>query len=249
MSTPSTDVILTMRETAQALIDRRSIRDRDALLGHLVVSAVNLVPAATGGGLTRTHERTVSSSHATTELVQKLDDLQNRLQEGPCVSAADHPPDDGFVIACDLDGTDAQRWPRFAPYALEAGVHSMLSTAVVSERGGPRSALNLYSDQPEAFDTTDLVTAGLFATQAGTLLYGADHTAHLTVAVESRDIIGQAKGILMERFTLDEEEAFAMLVESSQNTNMKLVDVARWLAGEAKQRRDSARHQRSDDKT
>ncbi|MEJ2888436.1 ANTAR domain-containing protein [Actinomycetospora aeridis] len=230
-----------MRETAQDLIDQRSIRNRDTLLGQLVVSAVKLVPAAIGGGLTRTHERTVSSNHATTEVVQKLDELQSRLQEGPCVSAADDPPANGAFVACDMQGADAERWPRFAPYAVEAGVYSMLSTSVVSERGGPRSALNLYSDQPEAFDTSDVVTAGLFATQAGTLLYGADHTANLSVALESRDVIGQAKGILMERFTLDEEEAFAMLVESSQNTNLKLAAVASWLVSEAKTRRDNAR--------
>jgi AmiR/NasT family two-component response regulator len=65
------------------------------------------------------------------------------------------------------------------------------------------------------------------------LLHGADHAARLGHALETRDVIGQAKGILMERFTVDDEEAFRLLVTSSQDTNMKLVDVARWLTGEA----------------
>ena len=240
MSIPGSDLVVALRDAAQDLINKRSIRDRDTLLGQLVVSAVSLVPAATGGGLSRTHDRDVQTSHATTTTVYELDRLQGRLGEGPCISAADDPPPEGFLLASDLQGRDAERWPRFAPYAVEAGVRSMLSSSVVSERGSPRAALNLYSDRPDAFDTTAILTAGLFATQAGALLYDADHAAHLGVAVASRDVIGQAKGILMERFTLDGAEAFEMLVNSSKQTNMKLVDVARWLTDEATQRRRDA---------
>jgi hypothetical protein len=248
MSTPDTDLVLTLRDTAQDLISQRSIRDQDTFLGQLVVAAVSLVPRARGGGLTRTRDQEVTSSHATTGTVQELDDLQTRLHEGPCVSAADDPPGDGFFLARDLDGSDAARWPRFASHAVEAGIRSVLSTSVISERSGPRTALNLYADEPDAFDSTSIVTAGLFATQVGGLLYGADHAAHLSAAVASRDVIGQAKGILMERFVLDDGEAFEMLVKSSQDTNMKLAAVApsgssttRSAAG------PSARHRRRDD--
>jgi AmiR/NasT family two-component response regulator len=62
------------------------------------------------------------------------------------------------------------------------------------------------------------------------LLYGANHARHLSQALESRDLIGQAKGILMERYRVNSEQAFRMLASSSQNTNIKLVEVARWLA-------------------
>ncbi|MEJ2890909.1 ANTAR domain-containing protein [Actinomycetospora aeridis] len=241
MGTPDINLVHTMRDAAQGLIDMRSIRDRDTLLSQLIVSAVGLVPAATGGGLSRTNNREIQTSHATTHAVYELDQLQNRLEEGPCISAALDPPADGCLLARDLQGSDAHRWPRFAPYAVEAGVHSMLSTSVVSERGGVRSALNLYSGQRDAFDATAVVTAGLFATQVGALLYGADHAAHLGIAVASRDVIGQGKGVLMERFTLDPDEAFEMLVQSSQQTNMKLVDVAQWLVDEAIERRAATR--------
>jgi AmiR/NasT family two-component response regulator len=71
--------------------------------------------------------------------------------------------------------------------------------------------------------------AGLFGTQAGLLIYGSNQAVHLQYALESRDLIGQAKGILMERFKVDDSAAFEMLVRSSQDTNIKLVDVARWL--------------------
>ena len=76
------------------------------------------------------------------------------------------------------------------------------------------------------------MTAGLFATQASLLLYGADSTAEITRALANRDVIGQAKGILMERFGLSDQAAFEMLVTSSQRTNLKLVEVARWLTTE-----------------
>jgi len=94
-----------------------------------------------------------------------------------------------------------------------------------------RAALNLYSAEVDAFDESARTLAGLFGLQAAVLLYGADQASHLSLAVESRDLIGQAKGILMERFDVDDQTAFQMLVRSSQDTNVKLIDVARWLTG------------------
>ena len=107
----------------------------------------------------------------------------------------------------------------------------------LSLHGRRRSALNLYSRDPGVFDASAELTAGLFGVQAATLLHGADHAADLGHALASRDVIGQAKGILMERFTVDDDEAFHMLVRSSQDTNMKLVEVSRWLQGEARRSR------------
>ena len=89
----------------------------------------------------------------------------------------------------------------------------------LSLHGRRRSALNLYGHEAEVFDPSAELTAGLFGIQAATLLHGADHAAHLGHALETRDVIGQAKGILAERFTVDDDEAFQMLVDSSQDTN------------------------------
>jgi hypothetical protein len=110
----------------------------------------------------------------------------------------------------------------------------------LSLHGRRRSALNLYSRTPDVFDASAELTAGVFGLQAAALLHGADHAAELGKALDSRDVIGQAKGILMERFTVDDDEAFQLLVSSSQDTNMKLVDVAHWLTGEARARRAEA---------
>ncbi|MEJ2889620.1 GAF and ANTAR domain-containing protein [Actinomycetospora aeridis] len=231
------DLVVALRAASQDLIAKRSIRDRDVLLTQLVASAVTLVPPAVGGGLSRTEDRAVRSSHATTNAIEELDRLQNTLDEGPCIEAADHPPENGVMLTRDLAGVDAGRWPRFAPRAVEAGFRSMLSVSLTGPPNGRRAALNLYSDTPDAFDETAIVTAGLFANQAAALVYGADHAHDLSVALASRDVIGQAKGILIERFSVDADEAFAMLVRSSQDTNMKLFDVARWLVDETEQQR------------
>jgi hypothetical protein len=106
-----------------------------------------------------------------------------------------------------------------------------MSTTLTNE-GGIRGALNLYSKNPNAFDEHSRTMAGLFGVQCALLLVGASQAANLQKAVVSRDVIGQAKGILMERFKVNDEGAFQMLVRTSQDTNMKLVAVAHWLTSE-----------------
>ena len=110
----------------------------------------------------------------------------------------------------------------------------------LSLHGRRRSAVKLYSPPPHVFDAAAELTGGRFGLHAATQLHGADHAADLGKALESRDTIGQAKGVLMEPFTVDDDEAFQMLVSSSQDTNVKLVDVVHWLVAEARTRRAQA---------
>jgi hypothetical protein len=231
-------LVKSLRGAAEQLTENRSIRDLEVTLTKLVHAAVATIPHAVGGGISRTEQGTVRSSHATDGGIYALDELQSALGQGPCITAADDPPTDGVVTANDLAGTDADRWPDFAPRCVEADYRSMMSVQL-SLHGSRRSALNLYGHEPDVFDSSAELTAGLFGVQAATLLHGAEHASELGKAVESRDVIGQAKGILMERFTVDDDEAFQMLVNSSQETNIKLVGVAHWLVEEARSRRVS----------
>lgn len=155
----------------------------------------------------------------------------------------DRPPDSGgdgrrFSTAVKVDDLATEthrggRWPRFAAEALRNGIVSMLSMPL-SGHQRPLRALNLYSDQLAAFDHATATIAALFADQAAVALYGAEHAATLNLAVATRDVIGQAKGILIERHHLASgDDAFAMLVEASQHANIKLRDVADWLVTEA----------------
>jgi ANTAR domain/GAF domain len=228
-------LVVALRRAAQKLVGRRSIRDLEQTFSEIVAAAVETVPGATAGGISVSEDGIVDSRNPTSRGISELDRLQGELHEGPCITALEEPADDGVVMAEDLAGPDATRWPRFAPAAVDSGYRSMLSIQLASG-GRMRAALNLYAAEPRVFDHDARITAGLFGVQAAMLLHGSEQAVHLSKAVDSRDVIGQAKGILMERFGVDESEAFQLLVESSQSTNLKLVDVARWLAGEANRR-------------
>jgi hypothetical protein len=238
MSTPERDrdLVTAMRTAARELARSRSIRDLEQTLHQIVVSAVATVPGVEAGSVSMTRDGRVETRQPTSDTVRKLDEAQGELYEGPCIQALDDRAGDGLVIATDFASDDAQRWPRFAPLAAEAGFRSLMSTQLTAEPAtgdGPRAALNLYSAEPDAFDERATVLAGIFGAQAAMLLYGAEHVGHLQRAVDNRDLIGRAKGILMERFNVDDAAAFQLLVKSSQDTNMKVTAVAQWLSDQA----------------
>jgi hypothetical protein len=221
-------LVIALRAAARELAQNRSIRDLEQTLAQIVSSAVATVPGVDAGSISMTEHGRIETRHPTSERIGKLDERQSELNEGPCITAIGDPPETGVVLAADFAGADAERWPRFAPLVVEAGYRALMSTQL-SIDGGVRAALNLYSATPDAYDAEARTLAGLFGIQAALVLYGSAQSVHLQNAVDSRDLIGQAKGILMERFSVDDETAFQMLVKSSQDTNMKLTAVARWL--------------------
>ena len=221
-------LVLAMRNAGRRLAQPRSIRDLEETLGQVVAAAVDTIPAVDAASISITQHGRIETRHPTSDLIRKLDELQSELHEGPCIRAIEDPPENGIVIAQDLAGDDGERWPQYAPHAVDAGYLGLMSTTLSTE-GGVRGALNLYSKNPNAFSERSRTLAGLFGVQAALLLYGSTQASHLQKAVDSRDLIGQAKGILRERFKVDGGGAFQMLVKSSQDTNIKLIEVARWL--------------------
>ncbi|WP_166659936.1 ANTAR domain-containing protein [Actinomycetospora succinea] len=169
----------------------------------------------------------------TTAAVRTLDRLQGDWYEGPCISAADHPPPVGYVLADDLDGLDAVRWPGFARYALDAGFHSILSVGLGSARGRA-GALNLYATRPNVFDAPAREVARFFAARAATLVHGAaatdvDARTGTDTARPSptgRDLIAQAVGILAGRTGVEVEAALDALVRVSDDTGLGMVEIA-----------------------
>jgi hypothetical protein len=223
------ELVVALRQAADHLA-RDSISDVEHVLTQIVASAAETVPGVDGGGISRSEAGTVQACHATDDAIRDLDQLQYTLRQGPGLDAAENPPASGVVVAHDFAGqTDNDRWPSFAPAAVQAGYHAVISAQLTSRGRGQRAALNLYSREPWVFTEQAHTIAALFAAQASLLLYGADQGVSLQRAVDSRDLIGQAKGILMERFGVDAGQAFEMLIASSQQTNIKLVDVAHWL--------------------
>jgi len=199
----------------------------DERLQQLTRAAVDNVPGANHVVLTmRQNSGELVSWAPTSRDVAQLDRLQVKHHEGPCVEAAEDPATRVIEVA-DLK-LAGERWPHFAPAAAERGVGSLLAYAMAPAGASP-GAVNFYSSEADGFDQLSKAIAGAFAVQAGIAVYGAKRIADLERAVASRDVIGQAKGILMERHSTDSERAFRMLVRASQDTNIKLVDVANWL--------------------
>ena len=120
---------------------------------------------------------------------------------------------------------DEQRWPRFASRAATLGAASMLSFQLYVE-GDNLGALNLYSGHPNGFDDESEQVGLLFASHAAVAFADARQLEHLSAAIATRDLIGQAKGILMERYSLDADQAFRVLTRISQHTNQRLHTIA-----------------------
>ncbi|MFC3765272.1 GAF and ANTAR domain-containing protein [Tenggerimyces flavus] len=180
-----------------------------------------MVPGAEEGSMSELRQRRTVVHRAASGAVAKLvDALMTEIGEGPCLDAAFGDR----VIRVD-DMTADGRWPTFTARAAEAGVRSMLSFPLYVQ-DNDLGALNLYAATPNAF-TDEAEHLGLiFATHAAITIAGAQRLGQLQGALASREVIGQAVGILIERHGIDTARAFATLVRYSQDTNRKLRDVA-----------------------
>jgi GAF domain-containing protein len=160
---------------------------------------------------------------ATAELARAVDQAQYEMGEGPCLDALyEHRT----VRLPDLAAEP--RWPKFAARARQVGAASMLAIQLYVQ-GQDLGALNLHSIRPDAFGDESEQVGLLFAAHAAVAMAGAQNDAHLNTALSHRDLIGQAKGILMERYKINAQDAFQLLVVTSQTTNIKLHDVADYL--------------------
>jgi len=165
----------------------------------------------------------------TDDLLLRVDATQYELREGPCYDAA---VDAAYVIASNL-GAD-ERYPNYGPKAVEEGIRAQIGVRLFDARSS-QGALNLYSTRVGAFDDLETLS-GLFAHQAGVAIAYAHHVENLEEAVRTRTTIGQAVGIVMERYQLDDERAFAFLARLSQQRNVKLRLVAEELIADVTRR-------------
>lgn len=165
---------------------------------------------------------------ATDPRAEQVDKIQYDTREGPCWVAATERKH--LVYTANTAADD--RWPAFSrKTAEEAGVFSLMACRlVVDEPPRALGALNIYGDQAGTFDHADQQVAMLLAAVAGVLLDAAQREAHLTAALESRGLIGQAMGILMAQSEISADEAFDQLRSASQRMNVKLRDLARSIA-------------------
>jgi GAF domain-containing protein len=186
-----------------------------------VVAAAVDVPGAGGAGVTisaRRHKPEVRA--ASDELVRTIEALQSEVGQGPSLEAGR----ERRTVRVDDVAADP-RWPCFAASAAAEGVGSMLSFPLFVH-ARHLGVLTLYSQSRAAFTPRSKDIGSVFAGHAAVAIASAQQEAGLRLAVDHRDLIGQAKGILMERHKLTADQAFRLLVRASQNTNVRLYDVA-----------------------
>jgi transcriptional regulator with GAF, ATPase, and Fis domain len=195
--------------------------DPDAMLEAIVAAAVAMIPGVEEGSISVVlARRQVGSQTPTGELPAQVDAIQEETQQGPCMDAAYQHQ----TVRVDNLATE-DRWPLFAQRASATGAASMLSLQLYVE-GDNLGALNLYARTPNAFTDESEQVGLLFAAHAAIAYAGVRKETQLAQALISRDVIGQAKGILMERYKISSERAFLLLTRVSQTSNRKLHDVA-----------------------
>lgn len=171
---------------------------------------------------------TVVTRAVTDALVYELDQLQYSQGEGPCLDAMG---ESRKVLAPRL--RSEQRWPRYVPVALKTGLRSQMAIQLGLDDMGTLGGLNMYSTTHDDIDEDAPALAELFAAHAAIALGSAREIETLNTALHTRKVIGQALGILMERYQLTEDRAFAFLLRASSTSNTKLNVVAQEIVLEA----------------
>lgn len=199
----------------------------DTVLASVTALAAQALPGCDAASISLLENGRPTTPVCSTDLALEVDESQYRNGEGPCLCAIESSQ----VVRVD-SYIDDGRWPQFAKEAMEQGVMSSLSFPL-RVGGEVLGALNLYSKQTHGFVGAE-DNGIVFARQASVTLTNAaavrkarDVAQNLTVALENRDIIGQAKGIIMVSEGLSPDQAFDVLRRASQRSNRKLHDVAR----------------------
>lgn len=219
------DLEQSVAEIALALFAPRTV---SGVLQRIVDEAATAVEGCDLAGLLLRRDGEISTAAYSDPQVIEVDALQASTGEGPCLDVA---TSGGTLYAIDL--ADDARWPHFGPAGVAAGIRSVYAVQVSARRS---SVLNLYSRLPAAFGATDRAKALILAALAGLALASAEEReddwqreVNLEAALATREVIGQAQGILMERERITAAEAFNTLRRASQHLNIKLRDVAQHL--------------------
>jgi GAF domain-containing protein len=195
--------------------------DSATLVSQIVGEAVRIVPAAREAGLIVTDpDRNLNTVFASGPAPRELDDLQIRLGTGPCLTAARKQ-----IVVRMHDVAADTRWPEFCRAAQQCAVGSMLCVPLFVD-DQMLGTLSFYGGKPDAFRNGAEPAARVLATLAAVALADSSHRERIERALGNRDLIGQAKGIIMCRYGVHADEAFEVLRRRSQRTNRKLLAVA-----------------------
>jgi len=219
-------------DTIRRLSASLSPGDLDHTLESITAAAVAVLPGVHYASITVKHaDGSLHTAAPTDDMLLGVDAAQYELREGPCYAAA---TDELYVSSPNL-AADA-RFPRYAAMAVKAGIRAQAGVRLFdTPKPAAQGALNLYSRDVGSF--TDLsVVSQLFAHQAAVALDYARQVENLQEAVQTRQAVGRAVGIVMERYGLTEERAFAFLARVSQARNVKLREIAAEMVSDAETR-------------
>ena len=195
----------------------------------IVRSAAEALPHFDHVGIgTKDGEEPMQTRAASSDLVRQLDDIQNTVGEGPCLESLQGTE---VIVAPHIH--HEQRWPKYVPSAVAIGLQAQLAVRLHLDASGTMGGLNLYSTSRDQIAADDITTAALFATHAAVALGKAHEVESLSHAVATRQLIGQAIGILMHQYSLDEKSAQAFLWRASSTSNVKVRDIAERILAEA----------------
>ncbi|MCT2584261.1 GAF and ANTAR domain-containing protein [Actinophytocola gossypii] len=213
------DLSTALADMARDLLAQPTLQ---ATLDRIVAHAVDLVDGCESAGILIVRRGETQSLAATDDLARESDMLQGEVGEGPCLDATLRA-EQIFRIP---DVANDKRWPKYGPRAVDLGIHSALGFLLFTEDEN-LGALNMYARRTHAFPEDTGHAGWLLASHAAVAFANARTDDQLRAAVATRQEIGEAVGILMERYKMPEERAFDLLRRESQNRNIKLRDVAR----------------------
>ena len=205
--------------------------DADTVIAELAEHAAVEVPGAQYAGVTVTrnakHIDTPAASHHWPIL---LDKIQQRHREGPCLTAA---WEEKTIHVADLEADG--RFPLYAQDALaETPIRSVMAFQMFIA-GETMGALNVYAEHAHAFGPETREIGMIFAAHSSVAWNTARRDEQFKSALASRDIIGQAKGMIMERYRVDAVRAFELLRKLSQDSNVRLTQIAEEIVAEARE--------------
>ncbi len=220
---------LRVAELVQGLHNRPDT-DSDTVVAELAEFAAMEIPGAQYAGITLTRNaKSIETPAATHYWPVLLDKIQQRHREGPCLTAA---WEEKTIHVPDIQTED--RFPDYRRDALaETPIRSIMAFQlfIADETLG---ALNVYSEQPHAFSSESRTLGLIFAAHSSVAWNSARRDDQFRRALASRDIIGQAKGMIMERYRVDAVQAFEVLRKLSQDSNVPLMKVATELVNDAR---------------
>ena len=206
---------------AQAARELQGEGDTQHTLDRAVRIATELIPRCDHAGVSVVHRSGFIDTPArTSPLVAAVDRLQYEVQQGPCLDAIRVAE---TVTSVDL--SQERRWPRWASRVAELGIASMLCVRLYTSQD-TLGALNLLSLTRNGFGDDDATTAGHLAAHLAVALAESQHADDLHSGALNRTVIGQAEGILMERFSLTSNRAFEVLSRVAQEHDAPLHRVA-----------------------